>query len=339
MSIFKKSSISTFRMTKKMSESFGSRPVMCFEVEKVIGVSSDGSYQVQWAPAWVSKFHLVGCEHLIQEFLQQQQQSQQQHQQTLQQQQQQQQQTLQQQHQQYQQPLQQDENIKVGENENIPQLENGITQFPISEEDEPHFMDDLQTQDTAFPCVKVEEEEGEVKEPSEILDIHLSKPFTSTCDNNSRHSTPYVSNDIHLNNLEADPTVQKMNSFLSNTTSTHNNKLHFTPHNIEVDPTRMHSEENSCPTCGKCFSDSRTLHQHQLTHTREKKHKCEHCEKSFAMKGHLTEHIRIHTGEKPHGCDVCGRMFRRRQHLDRHMLTHIDDEQYHTDDPAILKDL
>ena len=55
-----------------------SKPRICFEVEKVIGVSSDGSYQVQWAPAWVSKYHLVGCEHLIQEFLQQQQQQQEQ---------------------------------------------------------------------------------------------------------------------------------------------------------------------------------------------------------------------------------------------------------------------
>merc|ERR1712013_659564 len=52
-------------------------PHLRFEVEKIIGVSSDGNYQVQWAPAWVSKFHLVGCEHLIQEFLQQQQQQQQ----------------------------------------------------------------------------------------------------------------------------------------------------------------------------------------------------------------------------------------------------------------------
>merc|ERR1712013_378259 len=72
----------------KMSVSLGSRPLMCFEVEKVIGVSSDGNYQVQWAPAWVSKFHLVGCEHLIQEFLQRQQQRQPQEQQQKQQQQQ-----------------------------------------------------------------------------------------------------------------------------------------------------------------------------------------------------------------------------------------------------------
>ena len=46
---------------------------MRFEVEKVIGVSNEGTYQIQWSPCWVSKSHLVGCEHLIKEFLQQQQ--------------------------------------------------------------------------------------------------------------------------------------------------------------------------------------------------------------------------------------------------------------------------
>jgi len=50
------------------------KPRVCFEfqVEKIIGISTDGNYQVQWAPAWVSRFHLIGCEHLIQEFLQEQ---------------------------------------------------------------------------------------------------------------------------------------------------------------------------------------------------------------------------------------------------------------------------
>ena len=39
------------------------KPRACFEfeIEKILGVSDDGRYQVQWAPAWVSKFHLVGC--------------------------------------------------------------------------------------------------------------------------------------------------------------------------------------------------------------------------------------------------------------------------------------
>merc|ERR1711962_612744 len=49
-----------------------------FEVDRILSISADGRYQVQWAPAWVSKFHLVGCEHLIQEYIQQQQQQQQQ---------------------------------------------------------------------------------------------------------------------------------------------------------------------------------------------------------------------------------------------------------------------
>merc|ERR1711962_1067740 len=43
-----------------------------FEVDRILSISADGRYEVQWAPAWVSKFHLVGCEHLIQEFLQEQ---------------------------------------------------------------------------------------------------------------------------------------------------------------------------------------------------------------------------------------------------------------------------
>ena len=52
------------------------KPRVCYEVEKIIGMSSEGNvrtYRVQWSPAWVTGFHLVGCEHLIQEFLQQQQ--------------------------------------------------------------------------------------------------------------------------------------------------------------------------------------------------------------------------------------------------------------------------
>merc|ERR1712013_902505 len=101
----------------KMSETFGSRPLMCFEVEKVIGVSSDGSYQVQWAPAWVSKFHLVGCEHLIQEFLQRQQQQQQgqeeQQQQQQYQRQEQQQQQQRQQQQEFKLPQQQDQSLEI----------------------------------------------------------------------------------------------------------------------------------------------------------------------------------------------------------------------------------
>ena len=49
------------------------QPHIRFEIEKIIGVSigtgNMRSYHVQYAPVWVSGMHLVGCEHLIQDFL------------------------------------------------------------------------------------------------------------------------------------------------------------------------------------------------------------------------------------------------------------------------------
>merc|ERR1711879_780347 len=47
-----------------------------FQVEKITGVAVDEknnkSYEVQWAPNWVSSCNLIGCEKLIEQFLQQQ---------------------------------------------------------------------------------------------------------------------------------------------------------------------------------------------------------------------------------------------------------------------------
>merc|ERR1711962_1150451 len=63
--------VTDIKANMEISTASNSRPHVSFEVEKVIGISSDGNYRVQWAPAWVSKCHLVGCEHLIQEFIQQ----------------------------------------------------------------------------------------------------------------------------------------------------------------------------------------------------------------------------------------------------------------------------
>ena len=48
-------------------------PSVCFQVQKIIGVSiGDGNtrnYQVQWAPTWINSANLLGCEHLIDEFV------------------------------------------------------------------------------------------------------------------------------------------------------------------------------------------------------------------------------------------------------------------------------
>ena len=60
-----------------MESTFRIGPSVCFEVQKITGVSigdhgNQKTYQVQWAPTWISSFHLVGCEHLIEEFMHQQ---------------------------------------------------------------------------------------------------------------------------------------------------------------------------------------------------------------------------------------------------------------------------
>jgi len=47
-------------------------PSVCFEVCKVIGMSTSSTakvYKVQWKPSWVSALHMQGCEQLIQDFL------------------------------------------------------------------------------------------------------------------------------------------------------------------------------------------------------------------------------------------------------------------------------
>ena len=50
-------------------------PSVCFVIEKIIDVcEGDGNmknYKVQWTPTWISSSNLVGCQHLIEEFLQQ----------------------------------------------------------------------------------------------------------------------------------------------------------------------------------------------------------------------------------------------------------------------------
>ena len=346
-----------------MLESFGSRPLMCFEVEKVIGVSSDRSYQVQWAPAWVSKFHLVGCEHLIEEFLQQQQQKHQQQQQEQQQQQQQkllqqqqelqqkqqqnkclqlqlepqlQKQPLKQYHQQQKQPLKPETEI-VGDNNSQQHDDDRLDPndgYSIVEADScPTYID---TPNTTYVSVKLEEEEDE------IIEIHSTS--SASHDNNSRPFT-LMNNDIHLNNPEVNPT------FLGNTASTHDSNRHFTPHSLEANPT--HQMMNTFYSDTAELVDDRgwkqtnnyshqTSQQNTLTTTNlttdpapkrgkcggrpncnpkngERTFVCEYCQKEFSRRHTLTVHLRVHTGEKPYSCEVCGRSFTQKHVRDTHV--------------------
>ncbi|XP_037374961.1 zinc finger protein with KRAB and SCAN domains 4 [Talpa occidentalis] len=52
-------------------------------------------------------------------------------------------------------------------------------------------------------------------------------------------------------------------------------------------------------------------------------HQCNTCGRSFTQNRSLLEHQKIHTGEKPHQCDVCGRGFTRTSYLLQHQRSHV----------------
>ena len=100
-------------------------------------------------------------------------------------------------------------------------------------------------------------------------------------------------------------------------------------------------KRHKCDTCGKLFTQRRTLKKHKLNkhegvfwdcnicnfkaahpntlteHKKylhgvniKKKHKCSECGELFHTKYKLTVHFRIHSGERPHQCQFCKQRFR-----------------------------
>ncbi|XP_015241676.1 PREDICTED: histone-lysine N-methyltransferase PRDM9-like [Cyprinodon variegatus] len=83
-----------------------------------------------------------------------------------------------------------------------------------------------------------------------------------------------------------------------------------------------------CKTCGRSYTERRSLARHMRSHSGETPYQCVLCEKYYCDRNTLNYHLRTHTGEKPFGCTMCSKSFIQRHTLVRHMRTHSENKPF-----------
>lgn len=322
-----------------MESSTESKPRVCFqfEVEKIIGVSSDGNYQVQWAPAWVSKFHLVGCEHLVQEFLQQQTHTEI--------------------------KLEPEPEIELSDTNPSNyidfngEIEGQSFQQQSEEAKAKHELeleltymanevygttqDVLPEQLKSEPEIQLEMDEvfaEEEHDHSEQLVLHESNDQQSKRDTanedilmeNDAAALKDLAEDVPVSN---DISLSEEKNALSTTdpplNQSHSSQDREPSTSIRVKSKKqMKTKKNLCTVCGKVFPSPSSLTIHMRVHSGERPYSCPQCDKTFSLTATLKLHLRVHTGERPYACEQCGKSFSDKSNFTKHHRTHTGNKPY-----------
>jgi len=255
-----------------------------FEIEKIIGISDDGKYQVQWAPAWVSKNRLVGCDHLIQEF------------------------------------LTQESNLMKPEHEF--QVENRDVADELDDENPPSEQF-FHLQQSEF-SVKLEPEtdfcyssfstEAHIEhiDPEPLHDDSIDQISGVP----SMDVTVLIDKDETLTNVSED-------SGSSDRTVSHDQYNSGKHQSSDLLDTNDQFDGNTIARRCSNNKQHSEFNSPCMTNEVEKPHKCVHCNKSFKTKNYLNNHIKhIHLKDKIFYCDMCEYSSPKKGNLKRHMLTH-----------------
>uniref|UniRef100_A0A7M4DXN0 Uncharacterized protein n=1 Tax=Crocodylus porosus TaxID=8502 RepID=A0A7M4DXN0_CROPO len=94
---------------------------------------------------------------------------------------------------------------------------------------------------------------------------------------------------------------------------------------------RIHMEKKPyhCSVCGKSYTESSHLCQCTAARPGQKAHRCSKCGKSFTQSSTLAKHQCIHKQKKAHRCSECGKSFTFFSYLAQHQLIHTGVKPYH----------